>query len=87
MKIKMIAVKRHTSVPCIPLTPQFVIGVMKTYQFVDDALCEVSCYDDNGDRVLLPEHIGDKQYQALMSAFDALGDIVKAFEADCEPES
>ena len=85
MKIKMIAVKRHTSVPCITLTPQFVVGVMKTYQFVDNALCKVSCRDENGDRVLLPNHIGDIECQALLSAFDTLSDIVKAFESDCEP--
>ena len=85
MKIKMIAVKRHTSVPCIPLTPQFVVGVFKTYTFLDDALKTIACRDDNGELVLLPEYIGNIEAQATLSAYETLGDIIKAFESDCEP--
>lgn len=82
----MIAVKRHTSVPCIPLTPQFVVGVYKTWHFLDDTLKGIACRDVNGELVLLPDHIDSPEAQAVLSAYNTLGDIIKAFESDCEPE-
>lgn len=74
MKIKMIAVKRHTSVPCIPLTPQFVIGVYKTWRDLDCAIKD------------MPQCTNDPEAQAMLSAYNTLGDIITAFESDCEPE-
>lgn len=86
MKIKTIAVKRHTSVPCIPLTPQFVVRVFKTYAFLDDVLKCITRQDDNGELMLLPNHMNNPEAQATLSAYETLGDIITAFESDCEPE-
>lgn len=74
MKTKMIAVKRHTSVPCIPLTPQFVIGVYKAWHDLD---CVVKG---------MPQCTNDPEAQAVLSAYNVLGDMITAFESDCEPE-
>ena len=86
MKIKMIAVKRHTSVPCIPLTPQFVVGVYKTWHELDNAIKGITHRDDNGNLVLDKSFSDDFESQVKLSAYNTLGDIIEAFESDCEPE-
>lgn len=86
MKIKMIAVKRHTSVPCIPLTSQFVVKVMRLYNRIDNELCKLTCRDENGNRIILPNSIDDAKCHMLLETFDMLDSMINAFESECESE-